>query len=1563
LFGERYGADAQQEIDAFLDSVAETLGGQENAASPEFRRIAAEESLASIAERIDDGMKVSDVERTVWQRFVDIVRRLVGAERALSEQEILKIILGAREWVKSEQATLRTFNQPMNRAVEVVGNELGEGLNQKELRAAARKFYADELVGKVKAVEHPELGEIQFRSSGRKKCISFSADVRKLQIIPFLPELLRSAQVLGREEVQKPRGWNVRAYYRMKAQVRIEGKMQEVRFVIREDDKGRMHYDHYFPVGKEASTVSPGVSLKEGRTVPADAEDSYEQSIGSSSDGVNLEFHPVDATPRGSVTFGPAETLVKVFEGGDLSTVLHECGHIFLEDMKDLVQSGMAPAALQEDWYVVRDWLGLKEGQKITRTQHEQFARGFEAYLMEGKAPSLVLRGAFLRFRRWLIAVYRSISTLNVSLSPEMSRVFDRMLATEEEIREVREFNRQRSLFETDSDMAEAGMSSEEREEYERMQAEASQAAEEAMLKHREWEHKRRRAEWRRQARSMVDREPMWQLVDWLVYGRKVPRDKAEEMEQSGAHPAQILEETGWYRTDAKMGKDGTLKPGRWVQKKRGPGLSREQVIEEYGRDMLEKLPKTPGLFKKDGLPLDVAAQNAEMEFPFGWDTHDDMVEALADLGRKQDAVDKIVAEMEAEYDRNLDVEGETFTEERERMLDAEVSYLNRKLTKGGGRFVHLKHQREKVRAKLAAMTVKDVSRYDSALAVLRRKSKEAEFAVREKAWERASDARRVQLMAEIEVRERVKARKEVAKIVQRAKRIAKSRSVEFAWREHILAIGQRFELLTPSMKPQQPESLPPLASLLQDANSLVDYAAAFPGWLVDGTRSGHWRDLSLADLREVNNLLRYLQRQGSTAKKVRLNGKDIAVATAANKALLPMTDLKTKKVWDEGSLMRWLSRPGRTVLPELNMMEFVFREADGYKDDGPNYRYIIRPLLDAQNEEWRVWKDLGAELDAVLTRLNDLMSKAGRSKKFSIPGCPVPLVMRQQDGVAYWNAERLMAVALNMGNEGNLKALRGGYGFTDAELQALVDFMSKEEWECVQEVWDLVDKVFPLVDATHFELNNYHLEKVQAKEVVTKHGTFRGGYYPLVFDGRYNFLAAKWSEADDLLNRSEAMFQTPAAKSGFTNKRQGGTLPPKLTLSVLQQHLWDSIHYATHASALRSVDRIVRAPEYEQEFTRAFGREVYRQIRPWLKFQARPKRMVESSSDRYFEKGRKLATIYILAQNVGVAIKQPYSIGGAIKEMGFKDFSKGMATMMAHPVDAKNQVNEMSLYMANRATSMDREIGESLKKLGPNKHTVTINGKVYDWQDVQNFGFVWIRMMDAAAVYPIWMGAYQKAMNKHGDHAESVAYADGIVRISQPSSNPIDLAEWQRGNGIKRIFSLFMTFTLKFYNRQRYHFRGLKAGKIGSKEYMEHVLLEQILPPICMAYMMGFLRSGEAPEKDDLALDMVGYWLCGVPVIRDAVGAFRYGRSVVDSPALEGVRVGERLVKSIGGILDGNATSRDYERLSWAFADMVSFATGVPASRVVRTFWKGAESWEDGNRNPVNFVMTDPKR
>jgi hypothetical protein len=53
----------------------------------------------------------------------------------------------------------------------------------------------------------------------------------------------------------------------------------------------------------------------------------------------------------------------------------------------------------------------------------EKWARGFEAYLMEGKAPSLSLAGAFRTFKHWLSDVYRNISALKVGLSPEIRGV------------------------------------------------------------------------------------------------------------------------------------------------------------------------------------------------------------------------------------------------------------------------------------------------------------------------------------------------------------------------------------------------------------------------------------------------------------------------------------------------------------------------------------------------------------------------------------------------------------------------------------------------------------------------------------------------------------------------------------------------------------------------------------------------------------------------------------------------------------------------------------------------------------------------------------------------------------------------------------------------------------------------------------------------------------------------------------------------------------------------------------------------------------------------------------
>jgi hypothetical protein len=93
------------------------------------------------------------------------------------------------------------------------------------------------------------------------------------------------------------------------------------------------------------------------------------------------------------------------------------------------------------------------------RPHHEQFARGFEAYLMEGNAPAPELQGVFSRFRAWLLRVYQHLAALNVQLTDDVRQVMDRMLASDAQIREAEYARHLRPMFES---AAAAGMTPEE---------------------------------------------------------------------------------------------------------------------------------------------------------------------------------------------------------------------------------------------------------------------------------------------------------------------------------------------------------------------------------------------------------------------------------------------------------------------------------------------------------------------------------------------------------------------------------------------------------------------------------------------------------------------------------------------------------------------------------------------------------------------------------------------------------------------------------------------------------------------------------------------------------------------------------------------------------------------------------------------------------------------------------------------------------------------------------------------------------------------------------------------
>jgi GGDEF domain-containing protein len=146
------------------------------------------------------------------------------------------------------------------------------------------------------------------------------------------------------------------------------------------------------------------------------------------------------ATPRGyfeSPEATAAKRVYRVFlnKSADVSTVLHESAHAWLELYRSLAAAPDATDTVKAKWADVAKWLGVEGEARLTTEQHERFARTFEAYLLEGKAPKKELVKAFDALKRWLVSLYRTAAGIpGAGLNDEARRVFDSLLATEAEV-------------------------------------------------------------------------------------------------------------------------------------------------------------------------------------------------------------------------------------------------------------------------------------------------------------------------------------------------------------------------------------------------------------------------------------------------------------------------------------------------------------------------------------------------------------------------------------------------------------------------------------------------------------------------------------------------------------------------------------------------------------------------------------------------------------------------------------------------------------------------------------------------------------------------------------------------------------------------------------------------------------------------------------------------------------------------------------------------------------------------------------------------------------------------
>ena len=146
-----------------------------------------------------------------------------------------------------------------------------------------------------------------------------------------------------------------------------------------------------------------------------------------------IAFQEEGGNIKGAIDFvNDNKASVYVFNGADISTLAHEfTGHLGRRFLEKLAENN---DAFRKDYEAVKKWANVKDDIWGTVAE-EKFARGFERYLREGKAPTKALTSVFESLKKWLTQIYNSIkgSSIDIDLTQEVKDIFGGLLGAKAE--------------------------------------------------------------------------------------------------------------------------------------------------------------------------------------------------------------------------------------------------------------------------------------------------------------------------------------------------------------------------------------------------------------------------------------------------------------------------------------------------------------------------------------------------------------------------------------------------------------------------------------------------------------------------------------------------------------------------------------------------------------------------------------------------------------------------------------------------------------------------------------------------------------------------------------------------------------------------------------------------------------------------------------------------------------------------------------------------------------------------------------------------------------------------
>lgn len=1139
-------------------------------------------------------------------------------------------------------------------------------------------------------------------------------------------------------------------------------------------------------------------------------------------------------TKKGFIRIGSASMSIRLLEKADLSTFLHESGHFYLEVLGDLAQDQNAPAKLRADYQTILDWFGVTSREEITVEHHEQWARGFEAYLMEGKSPSTTLAAAFARFRAWLIGVYRSLTNLDVTLTPGVRAVMDRLVATDEEIENALKLSSLQPLF---TDAAQAGMSAAEFAKYRADADEARAAAESDLATKAMREYRRESERWWKEARAEVYKEVAAEVDQQQVYIALAALSR-------GTHP------------------DGSPLPDGVQPVK----LSRKGILDSFGADMLKRLPRPHVYAKEGGLHPDIAADL------FGYHSGEELLLALANVRpRKQLIEAETDVRMRERYgDMRLDgtiatdAMNAVHNEQRALLLRKELQHLathhlptlKKLVRKISHRVPTIEAVRTMAERAIASKRVRDISPalYERASA---KASRNAVNAMLRGDFETAFAEKQKQLLNHELQRAAAAAREKVDGIVEHMGKFGKRSTREKLGRaggdylDQIDAILERFDFRK-GVSIKAIERRKALAAWVTEQNE-TGFTVDMPARLLNEAYRQHYKDTSYEELVGIDDAVRTIEHLAGLKNKLLANQRtqnledaraDIVGSIGANHSLAPAP-------LDFAPGFKARTKEGAKGFAAAHSKpEFIFEWLDGNKPLGAVWQHLFKPFVDADATENKMMRNVSAGLAKIFQAYPRKERATWFFHRTFIPEINTSLTKAN-----------MLAVGLNWGNQYNRDALMRGYGWSETQVKAVLDRLDARDWQTVQGIWDYIDSFWPQIEAREKELSGIAPGKVEAAEVVTAHGTFRGGYYPIVFDSKLSWRQAVLEEkahARDLFGGNWARAMT---RHGHTVERTDtGGKPIRLELSGLTEHITNVVHDLAYRPALIDVGRLLNDKEIREAIEHSIGREYYRQLNPWLASMASDRRDYSNPIEGMLGRARAGATIVNMGWKLTTALTQILGFATSAKEIGIKYTALGIADSYGTPgkiSEAWEFMTSRSEQMNSRLRTFDRDVRDSFKRLNVAGVKPGVGSMVdaYTGQIRDSF-FILIGYMDMAVSMPTWMGAYRKAMDgavdnvTAGDEPAAIDYADQMIRETQGSGAAKDLALVQRGAESFRLFTMFYSYFSVLFNQFAKTTRQFRIDRNAPKLFASMALL-WFIPAVLQDLMLGRGPDEDADEEE----------------------------------------------------------------------------------------------------------------